>query len=214
MYFNVHTHQRGLGIYNFRIGFIEEPPPKFQEFSVGIHPWDLNHIDLEKAYHDLEAYLQWPNCVALGELGLDKICGTDLDLQQEVFQKQIDIAMQYQKKVLIIHSVKAFQEIISSKKNNDPSLKWILHGFNGGKELIAQLSRNGFYFSIGHLLLNPNSKIAHHISNVPLERLFLESDESEVGMEQIYKEASRKYKIEESSFVREIEKNRSYIFSK
>ena len=214
MYFNLHTHQKGAGIYNFRVGFNEKSPPRYQEFSAGIHPWDIADIEIEKAYQGLETYLQWSNCVALGELGLDKNCGTDLELQKRVLQKQIDIAMQYQKKVLIIHSVKSYPEIIRLKKENDPSLIWILHGFNGGQELIKQLSQNGFYFSIGHLLLNPKSKIAQNISHIAWDRLFLESDESEVKMEHIYKEASHKYKIEESSLAHEIEKNRSRIFSK
>lgn len=214
MYFNLHTHQKGAEIYNFRVAFMEKSPPKDQEFSAGIHPWDIDTIEIKKAYQDLEAYLQWSNCVALGELGLDKNCGTDLDLQKRVFQKQIDTALQYQKKVLIIHSVKSYQEIISFKKENDPSLVWILHGFNGGKELITQLLQHGFYFSIGHLLLNPKSKIAHHISNIALERLFLETDESELSIEEIYKEASLKYGIEEKDLIQEVEKNRNRIFSK
>ncbi|NPD47444.1 MULTISPECIES: TatD family hydrolase [unclassified Lentimicrobium] len=213
MLFNFHTHKIGEGIFNYRLGFDKKPPPEKGDFSIGIHPWDIDSIDVEQALLDLENYIDLPNCVALGEVGLDKVCGTNLALQKEIFYRQIRIAQKSQKQVLIIHCIKAYQELLVIKKEEDSIFKWVLHGFNGGKDLIGQLQKNGFYFSIGHLLLNPNSKIAQSISAISLNRLFLETDESELGIEDIYKAVSLKYRIEEKVLIHEIEKNRRLIFS-
>lgn len=212
MLFDFHTHKIEVGIFNYRLGFDKNPPPKNGEFSIGIHPWDIESIDIDHALLGLKKDIKLPNCVALGEVGLDKICGTNLDLQKEVLLKQICIAEESQKKVLIIHCLKAYQEIIALKKSLQSSLTWVLHGFNGGKILIDQLQKNGFYFSVGHLLFNKSSKIAQNISTIPLNRLFLETDESEFGIGEIYKEASQKYGIEEKVLIQEIEKNRKRIF--
>ena len=213
MLFNFHTHKIGEGIFNYRLGFDKNPPPENGEFSIGIHPWDIDSIDVERALLDLENYIDLPNCVALGEVGLDKVCGTNLALQIEILQKQIRIAQKSQKKVLIIHCIKAYQEIIVIKKDSNSTINWVLHGFNGGKDLIGQLQKNGFYFSIGHLILNKKSKIAQNVSAISLNRLFLETDESELGIEDIYITVSLKYRIEEKVLIHEIEKNRRHIFS-
>ena len=55
------------------------------------------------------------SCLALGECGLDKKVQTPLDLQQEVFERQLTLAEKY-KKPVIIHCVAAFQELIAIKK--------------------------------------------------------------------------------------------------
>lgn len=213
MLFNFHTHKEGFGIFNYRLGFDKKSPPKKAEFSIGIHPWDIESIDINQALIQLKKDILLPNCVALGEVGIDKICGTNLVLQKELLLKQISIAEESQKKVLIIHCLKAYQEILVLKKELNSSMTWVLHGFNGGKVLIDQLKKNGFYFSIGQLLLNESSKIAQNIASIPLNRLFLETDESELRIEEIYKVASQKYGIEEKVLIQEIEKNRMRIFN-
>lgn len=213
MLFDFHTHKKGAGIYNYRLGFDKDPPPQIGEFSMGIHPWDVESIVWEQTFCEFEKYLKLANCVAIGEIGLDKICGTNLDLQKEVFLKQICVAEESQKKVLIIHCVKAYQELIALRKGSKNTMIWVLHGFNGGKGLIDQLVQHGFYFSIGHLVLNPKTKIAQNISTIPLDQLFLETDESEIEIEEIYKEVSRKYGMEEKDLIHQIEKNKKHIFS-
>ncbi len=214
MLFNVHSHSEESGIFNYRLGFDQKPPPDQIGFSVGIHPWDVEKIDVGQVLLELKKILQKPNCVALGEVGIDKNCGTNLDLQKEVLFRQIKIAEELQKKVLIIHCVKAYQEILEIKQQFSSSFSWILHGFNGTKELIAELIKHGFYFSVGHLILNPSTKIAKNISSIPLDHLFLETDESQVKIKVIYKETSSKYRISEIDLIAQIEKNRVQVFSK
>jgi len=192
MLFNFHTHKRtnvNREIYNFRLGSENIGEYKTGIFSVGIHPWDVGNIG--DIYNDqelrlLKSALEHDNCVALGEVGLDKTCGTDFELQKKCFQSQLSLAGQKNIKVLTIHCVKAFQEIIEAKKANRSDFIWVLHGFNGGKQLIEQLLKHGFYFSLGSILFHPKAKIISNLQYIPLNRLFLETDETNDDIKMIY----------------------------
>ena len=193
MQFNVHTHQLShpkQEIYNDRIGVDSIKNNQSSYFSAGIHPWDIENLNIESSLNTLNFKLNNEKYIALGECGLDKVCGTDLDYQRKVFKTQLKIAHQNNIKVLIIHCVKAYQEILDEKLNCPYEFTWILHGFNGSKQLIKQMSNHEFYFSIGPAILNSNTKIAHCISNIPLEKLFLETDNSDVSIQTVYNKAA------------------------
>ena len=67
-------------------------------FAVGIHPIDIVYFD----YHYLTDHINHPKCVAVGEIGLDYHHNKDTkDYQIELFQEQLDIAMEYNKPVII-----------------------------------------------------------------------------------------------------------------
>lgn len=213
MYFNFHHHSKGpSGIKNVRIGHSEEDLKGGEFFSAGIHPWDVEGMDIPKALSELDILLKDPKCMALGELGLDKNFGTNLDLQKEVLRSQLALALKHQKKVLIIHCIKAFQEIIEEKKKAPIHLKWVLHGFNGSSQLIAQLLQQGFYFSVGGLLLQREAKITKNLQKIPLDRLFLETDESEYPIEEIYQKAAQLLKLELNPLKVQLEHNLKLLF--
>lgn len=209
MYFDFHTHlsNKKNSLYNYRVGkqpiLINDAPP----FSAGIHPWDLNKINLGKAYKELRDLAVCNKCLAIGELGLDKKIGTDLDLQIDVLREQIQIASSCQQKVLIIHCVRAYQEIIFEKKNSNDDLIWVLHAFKGSKELIESLLKHDFYFSLGVDLLNEDSKISRNIVHIPLNRLLLETDDSSVEIEDVYLAAAKLKGIEIGKLQDQIAKN-------
>lgn len=67
--------------------------------------------------------------VAIGECGLDKVCKTDFVLQQEVFAAHIILANKL-KKPLVLHCVKAYDEIIKMLSLHKNLVHVIFHGFN------------------------------------------------------------------------------------
>lgn len=212
--FDFHTHHKDTGPYgivNQRIGK-ESKLPKNTWFSAGIHPWDAEELHLENALDQLQTQIKNKNCLAIGEIGLDKHFGTNLDFQIEVLKKQIFLAQKYQKEVLIIHCVKAYQDIIGVKKEFSNELIWVLHGFNGAAELIESLLNQGFYFSIGASLQNPKSKIHHHLGAIPLNRLFFETDESHLSIENIYQMAATLLNLNKSDLVDQVHQNLQNIF--
>jgi len=215
MFFDVHTHHPHLaknGIYSFRLGVDQEIPKQAPYFTAGIHPWDVEEIDLNKALQDLEILIHHKKCLGIGEIGLDKSFGTNLDLQINVFKKQLELAKLSPKKVLIIHCVKAYQEIIQEKKSANNGLNWILHGFNGSEELIKSLKAYGFYFSIGELILHKNSKISKYFKQIPLDQLLFETDESKQAIEKIYSVAAQIRQIDLNKLEIVVENNLLKLF--
>jgi len=191
MMFNFHTHKRARldkEIYNFRLGKENLGEYKDGVFSVGIHPWDVESVDMDAQLIALNHALEYENCVALGEVGLDKNCGVDFQLQKTCFQKQLAIAAKKNVKVLIIHSLKAYQEIIEAKKADNGAFIWVLHAFNGTQQLIEQLLKHGFYFSLGSILFQPKAKLMSNLQYIPINRLFLETDDEDKDIKIIYQQ--------------------------
>lgn len=213
MYFDFHHHSsNSLGIKNIRLGSSEELLIDDLLFSVGIHPWDVDDVDMDKALTSLAFLLDDPKCVALGELGFDKKFGTNLDLQIELFRSQLAMAQKHHKKVLIIHCVKAFQEIIEEKMKAPGLFKWVLHGFNGSAHLIQQLLKHDFYFSVGPLLFKAESQIANNLHLLPLNRLFFETDDSDFGIDEVYQKAAEILEVDDRKLEFLVEQNLKQLF--
>lgn len=215
MKFDIHTHKKPISneaIYNLRVEETMNTRDLSRIFSAGIHPWDINETNMEKTLQSLHYNLKKKNCIALGECGIDKICGTDLAVQAKVFREQLNLAYQNNIKVLIIHCVKAYQEILEEKRNCPHDFIWILHAFNGSKPLMKQMSKHGFYFSLGTALFKPQTKIVQTAHAIPLERLFLETDDSNYSIETVYSKAAELMNISGENLENHIENNVRGIF--
>ena len=198
MLYNLHTHKSSgksnvLEVVN-RYPYEELDVPYF---STGIHPW---HIDMEKLDEQLAATddrLNLPNCLAIGECGLDKRIETPLDIQTVVFEKHLLLAKKHQKPV-ILHCVAAYQEAIEVNKRIAPGVPMIIHGFSKNAQVAKQLLDNGFCLSFGKYLLR-NPELSAVFVGVPANRFFLETDSIEEGIEEVYEKAAiaRSISIEE-----------------
>lgn len=148
-FFDVHTHNKIVSENIFAIVNKYPIATHFTNpFSIGIHPWYLKSANVEKELLFIEEKLQDKNCFAIGECGLDKVTEIDFELQKIVFRKQLQLSEKY-KKPVIIHCVKAFQEIIELKKELRPTQTWILHGFQKNLQIAESLLKNGIVVSIG-----------------------------------------------------------------
>jgi TatD DNase family protein len=178
-----HSHKVNGGqantLYNVRIN--DEPlslphgPRLF--FSVGIHPWDADRF--HPGWLDtLNMLLNYQQVVAIGECGMDKNTDIPLNVQQEVLERQL-IVSEICRKPLILHCVGCFNELIALREKHSPTQHWIIHGFRGKPELATQLLRAGFHLSFGEKF-NAESVLA-----TPLERLLVETDDSELDIEDV-----------------------------
>ncbi len=145
--------------------------------SVGIHPWHTIDIDSTTIYH-LKTLASHSQVVAIGETGIDALRGASIEKQIDIFRLHVSLSEKHQKP-LIIHCVKAFNEIIESKKSLLPTMPWIIHGFRGKPQLARQLINHGFYISLGEYF-NP-----HSASIIPTNRLLFETDESTLDINSI-----------------------------
>ena len=171
---------------------LEQPCHEQGYYSYGIHPWALDNTDfqLKEAFALLEKRLQSSNVLALGEAGLDKMHKESFEQQIVLFERQIELSETLQKP-MILHDVKSHNEILALRKKHKAKQPWILHGFNGTEQDIRQLTGQGLYFSVGESLLHLERKIYNSFKHIDLEKLFLETDMAEVGIETIYEAAAK-----------------------
>lgn len=139
--------------------------------SNGIHPW---HIDETWRETFAEYAENAKNLLFIGESGLDKVNGPALEVQREVFIEHIRLS-ETLGKPLIVHCVKAMQEVLELKKELQPTQPWIIHGFRGGVEQAEQYRKAGLLLSFG-LHFNEEALRA-----TPLDELFVESDEADIN---------------------------------
>ncbi len=197
---DLHTHQHYatdqtvIRINSLMAGEDIPQENEYQYFSTGIHPFQLQHFNTQLLIERLEVMLQSAQPIAIGEAGFDKSIPVPLGLQEEVFIYQIKKASELGLP-LMIHAVRAFPEILRLKKQFKDQIPWVLHGFNGNEQTISQLHSKGFFFSIGTAALNPRKKIFQSIRNIPLDRLFFETDAAETPIEFVYKTAAHQLNI-------------------
>ena len=164
-------------------------------YSVGLHPW---HIKSQQENNDLllrvEEALEFDHVIFIGECGLDKKVENSWDEQLRIFEAQAFMADEFEKP-LIIHCVKAYNEVIQLHKKKHPQMPWILHGYGGSIELTKQLVNNNFLFSFGENIFNPKAKAIESFKYLPLERIFFETDEYEGDVEKVYQQGAMLRKI-------------------
>lgn len=185
-FYNLHTHK--FTNNTDTIELVNQYPWEFVQgiphYSIGIHPWYINENRLESDLKIIEAKLQLPECLALGECGLDKRIDIPMALQTTVFEKQIALAENYQKP-LVLHLVAAYQELIEIKNRLNITVPIILHGFSKNEQVAQQMIDNGFYLSFGKYLLR-NSDLKQVFLSVPNDRFFLETDTIEEPLTEVY----------------------------
>lgn len=161
--------------------------PKTKPISIGLHPWYAKKELLETQLIYLTVLAKQNNVKLIGECGLDKLKGESIDNQIYILEQQIAIAEQLNKP-LILHCVKAFAELIEIKDRLKVKVPVIIHGFNKNEELGKQLIAKGFLLSYGSSIFKENSGAAKLIKQS--ENFFLETDDSEIPIEEIYQAAS------------------------
>ncbi len=180
--------------------------------SIGIHPWFIARQPLEQSWQVLETLCIDPQVLAIGECGLDRCIDTPLTTQSEVFSRQIELSERIEKP-LIIHCVRAFDELLALRKAFKPTQPWIVHGFTGKPALAQQLINHGCYLSFGKALLKPDSPACQTLPTIPLDRLFLETDAAaDISIAQIYTAAAKILGFDIGVLSAELHRNFTRVF--
>ena len=175
--------------------------------SAGIHPWYLTEEDMNRQLEWLDnlSVTDSSRLLALGEAGLDKCCPTPYVLQLAAFREVINRSEQFQLP-LLIHCVKAFNELVRLRKEQTYQQVWIIHGFRGKRELATELLRHGFYLSFGKHF-HPEA-----LAIVPADRLLLETDECGTSVKEIYEQAALVRKTGIDELAESIDRNINSLF--
>lgn len=146
--------------------------------ALGLHPLTVEKIDKIKFDYSWE---KWRNIVennkkivAIGEVGLDKVKGLDFSKQLFFFEKQVEIASQF-KKPLIVHNRNASQELIKILKNYNFHQKVIFHCSEPDDLILNFAIENNCYLGFNGDLTY-NSEKQNFFKKVPLEMILLETD--------------------------------------
>lgn len=143
--------------------------------TIGIHPSEIHDLSKD-AFTFIEQNLNNPKIVGIGEIGLDYHYGKeDIELQKEIFKKQLDLAVKYNKPV-VIHSRDAALdtfEIIKEYKD----LKITYHCYSYSLEMARELVKMNIKLGIGGVLTFKNSKVLKEIvKELNLANFLLETD--------------------------------------
>ncbi|MGO1691982.1 MAG: TatD family hydrolase [Marinobacter sp.] len=145
-------------------------------YCLGIHPWFVREHsagDLESLESALSARSE--RCVAVGECGLDRLHG-DFSAQYPWFEAQVDLASKFGFP-LIIHSVKAHDDVHVTLKRGGWGGRALVHGFSGSYQQAIKLVDQGCFIGIGGVITHPRArKTRDAVARLPLESLVLETD--------------------------------------
>jgi TatD DNase family protein len=145
-----------------------------------------------------------PQVVMIGEAGMDKRNGAVLlNSQMEVFREHVRLS-ELVRKPLIVHCVKAVDELLAIRREMKAAMPWVLHGFRGGVEQWRQLSRAGIRVSIGE---HYNEAF---IREMPLTELLVESDE-QLSVDDIYKRIASDINIDVHELQNQVRNNISQL---
>ncbi len=211
-YFNIHTHDKSHP--KDVVAIVNQYPDEFDDeiklYSVGIHPWRIDKMDVSESLEFIETRKSDKGFVAIGECGLDKRIDTPIKTQIEVFEKQLDMAQKLQKPV-IVHLVAAFDELISIKKNMNFNLPMVIHGFSKNYQVAKMLLNVDCHLSFGkYLLRNPDLK--ETFVKIPREKIFLETDTIEETIYDVYKKAEQYLELDREELDKIIDNNFNSVF--
>ena len=145
--------------------------------AFGVHPSEtenLTEADMERLF----GLCQNKKCVAVGEIGLDYHWESpDRQVQKKWFQRQLELARQLQKPV-IIHSrdaAKDTADLLTAARGQE--IGGVIHCYSYTKESAREYLDMGFYFGIGGVLTFRNArKLKEAAAYIPLDRIVLETD--------------------------------------
>ena len=140
--------------------------------TAGVHPHDA-----KDGIDGLEALLDEPEVVGVGECGLDyHYEHSPRDVQREVFARQIALAHAHDL-ALVIHSREAWDDTFAVLAEQGIPRRTVFHCFTGGVDEAIRVLALGAYLSFSGIVTFPNANdVRAAAAMCPLDRLLVETD--------------------------------------
>lgn len=198
---DIHTHRAITDdVYTTIVNCGESTTPEATNCSVGLHPWMVDDEWMQRMTAIATA-AEASQVKAIGECGIDLVKGTaDEQTQIAVLRKHIELSEGVHKP-LILHIVKGQEAIMRLRKEYAPTQAWIIHGFRGKPQQAMQYINAGFHLSYGSRF----NKEA--LADTPVNRLFVESDEADTPLADIYKAIADCLNISTEELATNVERN-------
>lgn len=148
-------------------------------YSVGIHPWDTGEDIPATDLQSLERCARHPQVLAIGETGLDKLRGGDIEVQTALFVRHLQLAHSVGKPV-VVHSVRATQQVLQCRQDAGlTSVPLAIHGMRAGERMARIWLDAGCYLSFGPRFNSSALLIT------PLDRLLIETDDDAITIQEV-----------------------------
>lgn len=162
----------------------EEADDRSDYFTVGIHPMEPDHTVEELEQLEQLAQRVGSQLIGIGECGWDGRSPLSMERQTELVRAQIRLADRLGLPI-IYHVVGGWHLLLSERKAHPEGI-WIVHGFRGKPALLRQLEEADIRVS-----LHPK----YHWEAVPTLPFFLETDDSDTPLSEVYERAARTQSI-------------------
>lgn len=215
-YIDIHTHSWAnrhtvTEVYNLLSTNIDEIAIENNKYyTVGIHPW---HVNSEFIIEKIKKVCERSNVLAIGEIGIDRAIDIPIEKQTDYFIKQLQLAITLNKPV-VIHSVKAYSDVLAVLKKTKPIIPIIFHDYNDTFQTYKQLIKYNTYFSFGFRLMNITSKAYRTFKKIDIERIFLETDTYILSIEEVYNKAAKIRGIETEDLLKQCFLNFNNCFTR
>jgi TatD DNase family protein len=144
----------------------------------GIHPHDAESYS-DDVEAEIRAHARDEKIVAVGEIGLDYFYdNADRDVQSEVFRRQLQIACDTDRPV-VIHSREADEDTIAILGEFEDTLKrrGVIHSFTSGPGLARYALDQGWCLGFnGITTFNKAENVRDIVRMAPIEQILLETD--------------------------------------
>ena len=171
---DIHTHHLDANGALISVAPQDFDPQPGKWYSVGFHPWHAIDQLTDEDFELLEQCAQHRQVLAIGETGMDRIRGAELDIQAAVFVRHLQLAHDLGKPV-VTHCVRAAQDILAARgKAHLDDVPLIIHGMRSNAHVARTLLDGGCYLSFGSRF-NPEA-----VNAAPPDRLLIETDEAPV----------------------------------
>ncbi len=186
-----------------------DKPPEYW-FSYGIHPLEIQNIDVAEKIEVLNKYINETACLAVGECGMDTRAETATRQQRLILEQQLSLAVEHNKPALL-HCVGHHLEIIEVLKKF-PKLKVIMLGFNKNKEWADKFLKLNVYLSFGKDLLRYDH-VQQYFKDLPSDCIFIETNNSEVDIKELYAKAASLRNTDVASLTKQVATNFYRLFT-
>ena len=163
--------------YTQKMYDLEAQFPENIFLMMGLHPCYVKPETYQDELAYVETELAKRKFYAIGEIGVDMYWDkTTLKIQQDAFQRQIQLAKKY-KLAINIHCREAFDEVfqvLESEKATD--LFGIFHCFTGDFDQAQRAIDLNMKLGIGGVATFKNGKIDQFLNQIDLKHIVLETD--------------------------------------
>lgn len=152
-------------------------------YTLGIHPLftpEAQEEDLAALESKVQAAMEDPHFVGIGEVGIDCYVGTlDDEKQEHFFARQLRIARRFDLP-LSVHIRRSSSRLLKYL-NRTPVAGGVIHAFNGSQDEYDRFAKLGFHFGFGGASTYDGSlRIRHHLSASPQSAWVLETDAPDI----------------------------------